>query len=131
MRVPRLLLLLCLGVGLLAIAYAAAAHLREAEGSVARTEEREVRADLRERGRRLAEVLERELERAEPYARYDAEGNLLRPRPPAAASPFPAPIPFPDGAIDALLSDAPRGTGRSSSTPRRRRRSRSDARRGW
>lgn len=113
MRLPRLLLLLCLLVGLLAIAYAAAAHVREAEASVARVEERDVRADLRERGRRLAADLERALAAAPPAAVYDAEGNLLRPRPPATASSFPAPIPFPDGAIDALLEGAPKGPGRA------------------
>ncbi|HEX5137645.1 MAG TPA: HAMP domain-containing sensor histidine kinase, partial [Planctomycetota bacterium] len=109
MRLPRLLLLLCLVVGLLAIAYAAAAHVREAEASVARVEERDVRADLRDRGRRLVAELERELAQAEPVARYDAEGTLARPRPPTEVSPFPAPVPFPPGAIDALLEEASKG----------------------
>jgi signal transduction histidine kinase len=110
---PRLLLLLCLAVGLGAIGYAAAAHVREVEGSVARVEERELRAELRERGRQLAADLDRRLRAAAPTALYDAHGNLLWPAPPAEASPFPAPIPFPKGAIDALLADAPKGPGRA------------------
>ncbi len=113
MLLPRLLLLLCLGVGLLAVAYAAAAHVREAEASASRVEERDLRADLRERGRRLAMDLDERLRAALPIAVYDAQGDLLRPAPPAEASPFPAPIPFPAGAIDALLADAPRGPARA------------------
>lgn len=113
MLLPRLLLLLCLAVGLGAVAYAAAAHVREAEASAARVEERELRADLRERGRRLAVELDERLRAAAPTALYDAHGNLVRPAPPAEASPFQAPIPFPAGAIDALLADAPKGPGRA------------------
>ena len=113
MLLPRLLLLLCLAVGLAAVGYAAAAHVREVEGSVARVEERELRAELRERGRQLAADLDARLRAAAPTALYDAHGNLLRPAPPAEASPFPAPIPFPKGAIDALLADAPKGPGRA------------------
>ncbi len=110
---PRLLLLLCLAVGIGAVGYAVTAHVREVEGSVARVEERELRAELRERGRRLAADLDARLRAVAPTASYDADGNLLRPAPPAEASPFPAPIPFPKGAIEALLADAPKGPGRA------------------
>ncbi|MFI5403386.1 MAG: hypothetical protein ACHQ1G_10645, partial [Planctomycetota bacterium] len=88
MLLPRLLLLLCLAVGLLAVAYAAAAHVREASASAERVLERELRADLRERGQRLAADLDARLRATAPVALYDAEGDLLRPAPPAEASPF-------------------------------------------
>jgi signal transduction histidine kinase len=111
---PRLLLLLCLAVGLLAIAYAAAAHAREALGAASRAEERALRAELRERARRLAAELDAELRAAPPAATYDALGRLLRPAPPADARPFPAPVPWPASAtIDAALADGGTGAARA------------------
>jgi len=110
---PRVLLLLCLLVGILAVIYAASSHVREAEGSVTRIEERELRAELAERGRKLAADLDARLAGVPPTAVYDGSGALLWPAPPAEASPFPAPIPFPAGAIDVLLADAPHGAGRA------------------
>ena len=88
MRAPRLLLLLCLAVGLGAVWFAARAHLEDRRRGKEERAADVVRFQLRSKARALKASLERRLADAEPVARYDAAGRLVRPAPPAEARPF-------------------------------------------
>jgi hypothetical protein len=90
-RGPRLLLLVCLGVGLGAVAYAAQAHLREVARGLRADAERDVRADLRVRGRALVPGLEARLRDLAPAAVYALDRTMVRPAPPAEAASFSLP----------------------------------------
>ena len=91
MRGPRILLVLCLAVGLLAVWYAAQAQLREVRFSLVRDRQRTVRAELQQRARELARELRLGLETGPVFAYYDMAGWLLWPAAPAVAKPYRAP----------------------------------------
>lgn len=81
----RALLVLCLAVALGALWLAATRHLRELTASLQRAAERELRTDLRDRARRVADQLETLLAQTPVEATYSAGGRLLRPAPPGEA----------------------------------------------
>jgi two-component system phosphate regulon sensor histidine kinase PhoR len=92
MRIARTVLLICMVVGLAAIAAAARGHLRELRDSFRDAEERSVAADLRKRVREVAPQLRDRLAAAPVVAEYDAAGRLVRPAPPARARAWSPPV---------------------------------------
>jgi DNA-binding response OmpR family regulator len=88
LRGPRLLLLVCLAVGLGAVWFAGRAHLRDVRLSLETSEHRALRADLKEHARELANRIRARLARTPLAATYDVDGRLLRPAPPARAEPW-------------------------------------------
>lgn len=92
MRVPRVLLLLCLVVGLPAVGIAARAHVREVRAALENAARRTLHRDLAERGVAIARRIHATLRERTPDAVYDGSGRLLRPAPPAVARPYRPPV---------------------------------------
>jgi two-component system phosphate regulon sensor histidine kinase PhoR len=85
------LLLACLAVGLLVVAVAAGAQLRDLEDSLRESERRAAMAELGSQAREKAGWLDERLSRGEPNAVYARDGSLLRPAPAAVAHEFEPP----------------------------------------
>ncbi len=90
MRRAPFVLVLCGAIGLAVVAFAALSHLDAARRSVERRVRSETTQALREEGYRLARDLLAALATA-PVARFDKDGALVRPAPPAHAQRFESP----------------------------------------
>ena len=98
MRAARALLVVCLLLGLGAVAGAGRGHLRDLRRSLEEGEEQATRHRLRERAGEVARRLRDRLSAGEGEAHYTRDGRLLRPAPPSEARPFDPPA----GTITAL-----------------------------
>ena len=85
MRAARALLVVCLLLGLGAVAGAGRGHIRDLRRSLEEGEEQATRHRLREQAGEVARLLRERLAAGDGEARYTRDGRLLRPAPPTEA----------------------------------------------